>query len=401
MPPERLAAAPVLAAAFRPFFLLGVAYAIVLIALAGAGYAGLAPELFPMRWHAHEMIHGFAVAIIVGVVLSALPSWAGTDETEGARLALLALAWLLGRLACLLAPWLPWGWVAAADLVLPLALLLHLGGPLLRLAQRRWRAVLVVFTLFALANLGWHRALAVGDAELIARTTRAALWVVVLMYALAGGLFTPVFTGNVLAQRALAPPRPPSLALEWSSALAVAALGVADVSGAAGWLPALSVAALALQGWRWARWRGWHALHDPLVAGMHLGFGWLLLALLLKALDHLGMHWPEAIWVHAFTIGALGSMMLALMTRVVLRHTGRPLVAPRRLPWLLALISLAALLRMLAPLLGVAALAAAALLWALAFGGWLALYAPLMWRASLPRRPAPGGDAKSTTQPKP
>jgi uncharacterized protein involved in response to NO len=134
-----------------------------------------------------------------------------------------------------------------------------------------------------------------------------------------------------------------------------------------------------------ARWRGWLVARDPLVGAMHLGFVWLLAALLLKALVHLGAAWPEALWVHAFTAGALGSMMLALMTRVVLRHTGRALVAPRSLPWLLLLANAGALLRLAAPAFGPWAWAAAAWFWALAFAAWLAPKAPMLWRASLPR----------------
>jgi uncharacterized protein involved in response to NO len=134
-----------------------------------------------------------------------------------------------------------------------------------------------------------------------------------------------------------------------------------------------------------ARWRGWRAADDLLVGAMHLGFAWLLAALALKALVHLGLACPEASWVHAFTAGALGSMMLALMTRVVLRHTGRELVAPRSLPWLLLLANAGAALRVAAPALGPWAWVAASLVWAVALGAWLAPHAGMMCRPSLPR----------------
>lgn len=396
MSPERTAGAPWLAAPFRPFYLLGVAYGIVLMALAGLGYAGVAPGLFPMSWHAHEMIFGFAMAIIAGTALTALPSWAGSEETQGAAPAMLAVCWLTGRAACFFAPWLPWPWVAAGDLMLPLVVIVHLAPRLLRLRERRWLLVLAVFAALALCNLAWHAATGAGDGAAAARALRAALWVVVVMYTLAGGLFTPVFTANVLAERDLPALQSPSLAQELACGITLVALAAADVAGApSSWLAPLAVAAFVLQAWRVASWRGWLAASDLLVGAMHLGFAWLLAALALKALVHLGLPWPESTWVHAFTAGALGSMMLGLMTRVVLRHTGRALVAPPVLRWLLLLPSAAALLRIAAPALGPWAWSAAAWLWTLALVGWLVPHASTLWRPSLPRarQPPESGEA--------
>ena len=381
-----LPATPWLAAPFRPFYALGIGYAVGLMMLTGLALAGVAPAAFVIAWHGREMIFGFAFAIIAGTALTALPSWAGIAETRGTMLAVLAGAWALGRLACLAGPGWPWAWVAACDAALPLLLLGHLAGPLLRLPQRRWRLPLAVFGLVALANTAWHAATASGDVAAAARALRAAVWLVVVMYALAGGLFTPVFTANLLAARGRGAPRPTSPALEGAALLALVALAFADVGGLERACAPLALAALGLQAWRVARWRGWRATDDALVGAMHLGFLWLLAALLLKALAHLGAPWPEALWVHAFTAGALGSMLLGLMTRVVLRHTGREPVAPPALPWLLALVNAAAVLRVAAPALGPWALPAASVLWTLAFAGWLWPHARIMGRPSLPRQ---------------
>ncbi|MCC6249042.1 MAG: NnrS family protein [Rubrivivax sp.] len=415
MPPERAAW---LAAPFRPFYLLGVAYAIGLMVLAGLGLAGIAPGAFPMAWHGHEMIFGFALSLIAGTALTALPSWAGIAETRGAVLALLAAAWLLGRVACFFGavgwswpwPW-SWRWVAACDIALPLAIVARLAVPLARLPERRWLAPLAVFGLLALANLGWHAAAAAGDTHAAALALRAALWLVVVMFTLAGGLFTPVFTGNVLAARALGPDvrdraralsPPVSLPLEVAALAALVALALVDLFDATRAAAVVAPLALWLQAWRVARWRGWRVANDALVGSMHLGFLWLLAALALKALTSLAQltpasslappgatwtvaPWPEAAWVHAFTVGALGSMALGLMTRVVLRHTGRPLAAPAALPWLLLAVNVAAVLRVAAPALGAWAWPAASALWVAAFAAWLAVHAPMLLRPSLPR----------------
>ena len=384
--------APLWASAFRPFFLLGALYA-PLLAAAGVAAWGAGVTL-PAHWHAHEMLFGFATAIVVGVLLTALPSWAGTAELHGAPLATLAALWLAGRVAFWASPWLPAALVAAADLALPLLLAAWLAPPLWRVRRRVWRAVLPIVLALAAANAAFHAA--AGDAALAQRALRAALWVLVLLFTLGGGLLTPVFTGNALRAAGRGAPAATSWPLEAAALAALLALAGADVAGVAG-APAagLALAALVLQGWRVARWRGWRALDAPLVAGLHAGFAWLLAAFALKTLADAGLlprAWPDALWVHAFTVGALGQVMLSLMTRVALRHTGRALQPPRALAWTGWAVAAATLARLAAAVLGDASWPGAALLlWSAAFAGWAAvtgrwLIAPSLPRGGVPRR---------------
>ena len=382
--------APLWASAFRPFFLLGALYA-PLMAAAGvaAWWAGVA---LPPHWHAHEMLFGFAMAIVVGVVLTALPSWAGTPEVHGAPLATLAALWLAGRVAFWASPWLPPALVAAADLALPLLMAAWLAPPLWRVPRRAWRAVPPIVIALAAANAAFHAA---GDAALATRALRAALWVLVLLFTLGGGLLTPVFTGNALRATGRGAPAPTSWPLEAAALAALLALAAADVAGVAG-APAavLALACLLLHGWRVARWRGWRAPDAPLVAGLHAGFAWLLAAFALKALAEGGAlprGWPDTLWVHAFTVGALGQVMLSLMTRVALRHTGRALQPPRALAWTGWAVAAATLARLAAAPLGDAVWLGAALLpWAAAFAGWVAVTGRWLVAPSLPRGAAPG-----------
>jgi uncharacterized protein involved in response to NO len=391
-----------LASPFRIFYLLGAGFAVLWLgATAIAPAAGL-PVPEPQR-HAHEMIFGFALAIVVGTALTALPSWARTADFGPAPVALLATAWLAGRLAVAAGAWLPAGAavpadrappglaiaVAAADLALPLLAIAVVLPPLLRQPQRRWLMLPLILAGFAAANALWHAAGARGDAAGAAQALRVALWPLVVMFALAGGLLTPVFTANVLRDVGRAPPPPTRPMLEVAALAALVALAACDLGGAgAGVTTAAALAALGLQGWRVARWRGWLAAREPLVLAMHLGFAWLLVALGLKAASAAGAPLPEPSWVHAFTVGALGAMMFGLMTRVALRHTGRPAVAPPGLGAWLALLSVAALLRVAAPWLGPWAHATAAAAWALAFAAWLARHGPDLLTPSLPREAA-------------
>ena len=120
---------------------------------------------------------------------------------------------------------------------------------------------------------------------------------------------------------------------------------------------------------------------------MHLGFVWLLLAFVLKALADSGGWVPAAAWLHAFTVGALGLLMLGLMTRVALRHTGRPLVVPPLLHAAGASLFVAAAVRLAATLHGPDArlVALAALLWAAAFAAYVLQFAAALLAPSRPR----------------
>jgi len=166
------------------------------------------------------------------------------------------------------------------------------------------------------------------------------------------------------------------------------ALAASDVvrapSALVGWL---AIACALVHGLRVARWRGWRVADQALLPSMHLGFAWLLLAFVLKAAAELGRWVPEAAWLHAFTVGALGMMMLGLMTRVSLRHTGRALAVPRALRWAMVVIFVASALRLAATVHGQEgwAVGLAAILWAMAFAVYWRCFAAILVTPSLPR----------------
>lgn len=387
----RLFAAPWLTSGFRPFYLLGALYAPLLAAGGAAAFFG-AVALDPVgglgQWHGHEMIFGFASAIVIGTLLTALPSWAGTPELHGARLAGLVAAWGIGRLALWLAPWLPPLVVALADLILWPALFGLLLGPLWRVPNRLYRLLLPIVAALALANLAYHLAVLGGNTAAAGTALRAAVWALLVLFTLKGGLLTPIFTGNALRELGRGQQARFLMPLEALALAPLVALALADLAGAAAAVSgSLAAACAAVQAARALRWRGWRAADQPLLPAMHLSFVWLVFALALKAVADLTGLVPQTAWVHAFTVGALGLMMLALMTRVVLRHTGRPLVVPpvmRAAAWA---VFLAAALRLAASVhgLGPGVVAAAALLWAVAFAVYAARFGAVLVAPSLPR----------------
>jgi len=329
--------APLWSSGFRPFFLLGALYGPALAGFWLAARGGVWPVpggAVPLALvHGHELVFGFAVAIVCGVLLTALPSWSGSVELRGAALLLLVLVWVAGRAAFLARAALPAPLAALLDgALLPLLILMLLPG----LLQARPRLLLWTLPpLLALAsgNGAFHVALAHASAPGMQRAVLLGLYGLMFLYALFGGLLTPAFTRNFLRARG-EPAAAILVPLEYATALAMLALAAADLLGApAPWVAGTAAAAAALHAWRCLRWRGWRTLGEPLLWTLHAGYVWFIVALVLRAVCALAPGVPPGAWVHAFTLGALGITMASLMTRVTLRHTGRPpAIAP--LLWL-------------------------------------------------------------------
>lgn len=385
--------APLLASAFRPFYLLGVAYGLALMTAWTGAWLAIWPAplagLSLRQLHGHEMLFGFAAAVVIGIVLTALPSWAHTPEVRGAPLAVLVLVWLAGRVAVWSAPWPAASWHAAIDLVFFPAVFVVVAPCLLRAANRLYLLLLPILLALFGAHLAWYAGTLDGSDRLATTGLRAGVYGLVALFVLKGGVLTPVFTGNALREAGRGDQARFVMALDAAALAVVVALACLDLAGApANWIGTAAVACTLVHAWRVARWKGWRVVDAPLVWGMHLGFAWLLCAFALKAAAELGSAVPEAAWVHAFTVGSLGLMMLALMTRVVLRHTGRAPVAPRAMSIAMVAMSLAALARLAAVHVDAAGhglVALAAMLWLAPFATWFALYAAMLVTPSLPR----------------
>lgn len=388
--------APIWSSGFRPFYLLGALYAPLLVAGVGGALGGLVDLTgagsAAHLWHGHEMLFGFAVAIIIGTLLTALPSWAGTPEVHGRRLVLLVSLWLLGRLAFWASPWLPLPVTVLADVLLLPVLCAMLTPVLWRVPDRRYRMLAPILLTLALANALHLAGMLARDPALALVGLRAGVYTVVLLYVLVGGLLTPIFTGNALRQSGRGDQARFIPALELLAAASVGLLAALDLLDAPpAWTGAAALVCASLVGLRTARWRGWRVLDDGLLWPMHLGFAWLVLGFVLRAIAALADGVPSSAWLHAFTIGALGLMMLGLMTRVALRHTGRPPAAPIWLRWACAALFAAALLRSAAaaPWLGSWAIGLAALLWAAPFTVFAVTMAPTLLGPSRARDAIP------------
>lgn len=377
--------APLWSSGFRPFFLLGAVHGPLAVAL-----WMLAP--LPPLWHAHEMVYGFATAIVCGVLLTALPSWTGAAELRGAPLAALSGLWLAGRLAMLSGDSLSPTMVALLDCAL-LPVLCVLLAPVLGVGRR----LLFLWTLppliaLAIGNVLFHVAAARGSSDDAAWAIRLGLHALAFLFSLYGGLLTPAFTRNYLRARketAAAIHVP----LEYATAATMLLFAFADLASApAAWIIGSAMLAFGVQVVRFLRWRGWRTAAEPLLWTLHLGYLWFLATFVLRALAEVHAV-PQDAWTHSFTLGALGLVMTGLMTRVVLRHTGRPLVVAPAMQAAYWFAFAAALARLAYSVHGLAdwVLAGSAAAWSAAFLIYVVLYGAMLVRPSLPRvqpRPA-------------
>ena len=371
---------------FRPFFLLAALQAVLIMAVWLCVY--LDPALWPgvalpaWLWHAHEMMFGFVPAAIAGFLLTAVPSWTGAGGYSGPRLMLLAGLWLLGRIV-MLPLGVPEPVAALADLLFFPALAVLLAAPLLRAGKLRNLAFLLLLTLLFLANLAFHlgRMAILPGGELIG--LGGAADVVAIVIAIVGGRIIPAFTQGALRQQGTGHAITPLPALDMSAIAALVLVLASDLvalgTAATG---AIALLAALLHGARLARWQGWQARRVPLVWVLHAGYGFLVLALTLKGIGLLTGSAVGAKWLHALTIGCFGTMILGVMTRASLGHTGRPLLPPKEAVAAYALVPAAALVRVFAPALVpddyVLSVAVAGGLWLAAFLLFLVRFAPIL-----------------------
>jgi len=374
---------PFLRLGFRPFYVAGSLAAALLVPLWVALFLGALPldvALPGLFWHAHEMLFGFAVAVIIGFLLTAGKNWTGLATPRGPLLGALALLWLAARLAAL-------GGSALIYAVLDLALLPIVAVIFTRLlwrAQNRRNLPLAgILVLLAVVNALFH--LAVNGVLAISALTPlyAGLGLILMIECVMAGRVIPAFT---MAAN-------PGLKLVVSAALERLTLGLTAlglllwVVGPVGWVgAAVLLAASVMHGKRLQCWRSAQAKGKPILWILHVAYAWIPVGLFLLALAQLG--WvPTSVGIHALALGATGGLIIGMMTRTARGHTGRPLMVSKVEVAAYVLVMLAALSRVAAALLpaqlypGFLIFAASA--WSLAFLIYLWKFTPWLLRTRL------------------
>jgi len=357
---------PFLSWGFRPFYLLGAAWAAFAVPLWVLSYRGIAgTHGVDLIWHAHEMLFGFAPAIAAGFLLTAVRNWTGRPTASGALLAALALLWVLGRIGMLTAN----GWGAAVAAAFLPALLVVVARPIIGARNRRNYGVLAILTFWSVTQALYIAAVfGVIGAVWHGVAVKLVLGALALLTSLIAGRVIPAFTANAVPKAQ--PVQWPFI--EFVALWGLAAFVVANASTAAGVLSnGITQALAAVVGTahliRLIGFKPWLTWRNPLLLALPLGYMWIPIHLLFFAMGE------DLRATHALAVGAVGGLMLAMMTRSALGHTGRALTAGGAEILCFVLIQAAAVVRMFPEWL-----AWSGTLFAAAFLVFLIRYAPIL-----------------------
>jgi uncharacterized protein involved in response to NO len=372
---------------FRPFYLLASPFAALSIALWALEYAGWLPGSYleaPSR-HGHEMLFGFALAVVAGFLFTAVRNWTGQPTPTGGWLMAIALVWVAARGAMLAGSPIAAGILNAA---FPIAVAIGIAIPLARSGNRRNYFFVPLLVAAGLAALAVHLS-AIGVLPWEARTVSLSLGLDIVMFIIAvvAGRVVPMFTNNGV-------PGAGATRNPWVEKVSLAgifALLAVDVLDAPPMLlvPVALIAAVANAA-RLALWRPWRTARTPLVWVLHAAYAWIPIHLALRACAALGVIAPQFA-IHALTIGAIGGMTIGMMTRTARGHTGRPLAADGWEVACYVLVQVAAIIRVFGGLAWtggyLATVLISALCWSLAFGIYAVRYWPILSRPRVDGKP--------------
>lgn len=340
--------------AFRPFFLFGGIFAILAVLAWVMNLHGRGLPSTTVLWHSHEMLIGFALAAVAGFSLTAVANWTGRPALHGAPLAWLLASWLAGRSAMLFSGFLPASLVFFLDMLFPILLGILLGREIIGGRNRRNYPLVAIIMVVAMLNTLFH----LGANQWIAGADQLAIKLLIhtllLLVTIIAGRIVPNFTSNWLRkqERTRLPvdddlTNRAALSLTILIGLAFGFIPLHPLTGALAFLGAL------VHGFRLGRWKGVATMSNPLLFVLHIAYAWIPIGYFLLACSVFGWIFTPTAAMHALTMGAIGSIILAVTTRVALGHTGRPLQATRATVVAYCVFMLAILIRVLGGLLGI------------------------------------------------
>ena len=362
---------------FRIFFLSLTILAMLAIpvwVLQASGAIQLPLAIPGLFWHQHEMLFGFLSAAIAGFLLTAVCVWTQTERTHGLRLALLWSVWLAGRLLLAFGAGLPDWLVHGVNFAFLPLVMLDAGWRIWHAKQKRQLMILLVLGLLWLMQIGFV-------VRFDPAFSYGALIMSMALISIIGGRITPAFSTGWLRQKGMDATQIRMVpALDMAALVTMVLLMASLVSGWQSVTAVLALAAAVLMLLRLAGWKGWLFRKEPLLWVLHLSILWVPVALVLLAGSILA-GWPSSAWTHAAGTGAVGCLILGVIARVSLGHTGRPLALPRGMVSAFVMVHLAAVVRVLTAFDVIswqAGMGISSLLWVVAFGIFLARYAYML-----------------------
>ncbi len=386
---------PLFRLGFRPFFLSGALFSVIAIILwlfILKGKIALQPFGSGYWWHIHEMIFGFACAIVAGFLLTAVQNWTGTRGIYGRKLMLLFTIWLLGRIVMLYPQLLGNTLSSFIDLsFLPLTAF-FLAQPIIKVKQYRNLFFIPLLGLFTLANLEMHLAVYYPSIFNVTFAGYSGVMLVIFLMSVMAGRVLPMFTANGTGTQKVLPIKILEIITNGSLALAMLSLVLQPLIGFNNIVFAciLIIAGVA-QAIRWLRLRPWITLGVPLLWSFHFAILFVWFGLIILGISYLQTDVPvNHVW-HLLTIGGIGGIILAMTSRVSLGHTGRPLAPPKVMNIAFMAISLAALIRVFGPLLiptkAFIFYDISGFFWLVAFGCFVVKYGPMLLSGRADNRP--------------
>jgi len=346
----------------------------------------------PAQWHSHEMLYGLVPAAIAGFVLTAITNWTQARPLQGNGLLLLILLWLAGRAVMWFSDWFPVWIVAGVDLAFLPVLGIYIATVLIRHQNHRNFVLVAILALLTVGNLLMHLGFMMKDSTLLRIGQLHGFDVIAVLMLLIGGRIIPAFSANWLRNNGGNP--------DWvkrSDPLDRLALASVVLILPLDWFSApqqligtLVLFAGLINLVRLVWWSGWKVTAEPLLWILHLAYSFIVIAYLLRGTSAFYELLPATAWQHLLGVGGIGTLLLAVMTRVAVGHTGRPLtLVPKGLLIYIAIL-LAVLLRLMVALQWLdfrVGLSLVTLCWVLAFGLFVILYFPILSRSRPDGRP--------------
>ncbi len=370
---------------FRPFFLGAAWLSIAFLGLWVVAYAGgrTPATIFgnPLYWHQHEMLFGYTLAVIAGFLLTAVINWTDLPTVSGGKLMAVFGLWLAGRLVPFFPELVPFAVAAAIDIAFLPVVAVVIAIPIMKKRLLRNMGYAPLLLGLTAANACFYLSLAGKLAIPPQRPMVAAIWLVLVVIAVVGGRVIPFFARTAIPRSTVKVWKPIE-ALSIGTVLGIAVLEIFGVSARA--IAPVAVLAGIVHTIRLAGWHVPQIWRVPLLWVLYLGYAWIVLGLFLYAAAANGLVLP-AIAVHALTGGGIGVLTLGMMARVTLGHTGRAMQSSRATDIAFVLINLAAVCRVLLPLVAMEhykmAIHLSGTLWIAAFLLFAFVHTPMLVRA--------------------
>ena len=386
---------PVLRLGFRPFFLAGALFSMVALVLWGAmlsGYITFQPYGGGLWWHIHEMLFGFGCAIVAGFLLTAIQNWTGIRGVSGASLLGLFLLWLAGRVVLLLPTLLNDYVIILIDLSFLPAVAYILGKPLFKIKQYRNLFFVPLLVLFTVANIEMYLAKLGLVNMTVSQAAYASVILMAVLMSVMAGRVVPMFTANGTKTAKVLP-------LPWLEKLATGSLALITallLLQPLFTVPAFVFGSLFLlsggcQAIRWFRWKPWITLGVPLLWSIHGAIFFIWVGLFTVGMSYfIVVPFVSHLW-HLITVGGMGGLILAMISRVSLGHTGRKLQQPKAMFWGFLSIFIAAIIRVIGPIFWmqyyITFINLSIVFWLIAFGLFAYHYAPMLIKPRVDGRP--------------